>query len=66
MFGPNWKEGQNLCASRPTEVRLEEDHAVSMQILCCVIHHRNDNLPDPFDGRTALSLAVIIDKYDCA
>lgn len=66
MFGPHWKEGQNLCSSRPTEVRLVEDDADMMQLICCVIHHRNDDIPHTIDGRTALRLAVVIDKYDCA
>lgn len=66
MFGPHWKEGQSLCASQPTEVRLEDDDADVMQLICCVIHHKNEDIPDAIEPRTALKLAIVVDKYDCA
>src|SRR5262249_24550771 len=45
MFGPHWSEGQGLSKESPREVPLVEDDADALRIICCVIHHRNDDVP---------------------
>lgn len=65
MFGPNWREGQNLYTKNPPKVRIHDD-ANAMRTACCVIHHRNDLLPQHMflGALSCLRLAVLADKYN--
>lgn len=65
MFGPNYKEGQDLSSERPKIVRLEEDDAAAMQVLCCIIHHQHSGIPLKATSGEALRLASASDKYGC-
>jgi hypothetical protein len=64
MLGPNWREGQNLSKDSPGEVGLPDDNAVAMQMICCVLHHRNELAPGKLTPTETLHTAVILDKYD--
>ncbi|KAL7930105.1 hypothetical protein V8C35DRAFT_324539 [Trichoderma chlorosporum] len=64
MLGPNWSEGRNRTKESPKEIPLTEDDADAMHAICCVIHHRNDILPETFSPRQVLQIAIEADKYD--
>ena len=64
MLGPNWSEGQRLSEECPPEVSLEEDNPESLRIICNVIHHQNDNVPDKPPPEQVLEIAIETDKYD--
>jgi hypothetical protein len=65
MFGPHWSEGQDLSKEFPKEVPLTEDDADAMRTICCVIHHRNDAVPQALTTSEVLQIAIEADKYDC-
>jgi hypothetical protein len=64
MFRPTWSEGQGLSKESPREVRLVEDDADALQIICCVIHHRNNDVPQSLTPKEVLQIAIEADKYD--
>jgi hypothetical protein len=64
MFGPHWLEGQSLSKHSPTDILLPEDNAEAMRTICCVIHHRNDMLPEDLTAKDVLQIAILVDKYD--
>jgi hypothetical protein len=64
MFGPNWSEGQRLSKDLPTEVSLPEDDAEAMRTILCVIHLRNDLVPEHLTTQDFLQIAIEVDKYD--
>jgi hypothetical protein len=66
MFRPEWREGHDIRNRvKPVDVPLPEDDATALQLLCAVIHHRNDMVPDRLPIHTVLSIAVTAEKYDC-
>ncbi|CZR60106.1 uncharacterized protein PAC_10001 [Phialocephala subalpina] len=64
MFKPYWSEGQGLSKESPREVPLVEDDAHAMQTICCVIHHRNNDVPVSLTSKEVLQIAIAVDKYD--
>jgi hypothetical protein len=58
MFGPTWSEGQGLSKESPREVRLVEDDANALRIICCVIHHRNNDVPQSLTPKEILQIAI--------
>jgi hypothetical protein len=64
MFGPTWSEGQGLSKESPREVRLVEDDADALRTICCVIHHRNNDVPQSLTPKEILQIFIEIDKYD--
>ncbi|KAK3652961.1 hypothetical protein LTR56_004909 [Elasticomyces elasticus] len=67
MFSPRF-EGQALQTAEPyLEVPLPEDDGEAMEIMCEVLHHRNDRVPKSADGQEHLiaNVAELCDKYDC-
>lgn len=66
MFKQEWREGYDMKSrAEPVDILLPEDDATALQILCAVIHHQNDRIPDRLPIHTVLSIAVTADKYDC-
>jgi len=68
MLGPHFSEGQKpsqVDSKRPREIPLPEDDADIIIIICAVIHHQNDIVPDDLIPSEILQLSVVIDKYDC-
>ena len=66
MFGPHFKEGQGLGGAYPKEIPLPEDSADALELICCVIHSRNDAVPHSLSPSEVLRVAIAADKYDCA
>lgn len=64
MFRPNWIEGQGLSKDTPKEVPLVEDDADALRTICCVIHHRNDDVSQSLTAKEILQIAIEVDKYD--
>lgn len=66
MFEPEWREGDDLRSrADPAEIRLPEDNATALRLVCAVIHHENDTIPHELPIHTLLDIAVTADKYDC-
>jgi hypothetical protein len=65
MFRPNFGEGQNISPGCPKEVSMPEDDAFAMNMVCSVIHHRNNAAFDHLTPKQVLTLAITADKYDC-
>lgn len=63
MFGPNFKEGQHLDKQRPPEISLADDPK-SLEIICQVLHFRNNSLPNILDAEKVLKLAQTVEKYE--
>lgn len=63
MFS-RWPKGEGLSKEHSKEVPLVEDDADAIRIICCVIHHRNDIVPQSFTPREVLQIAIVADKYD--
>jgi hypothetical protein len=64
MFSPYWSEGQRLSKDSPTEVSLLADDPGAMWTICCIIHHRNDLVPEHLAAEEILQIAIEVDKYD--
>jgi hypothetical protein len=65
MFGPHFREDRYLgdLSSGTKEVRMPEDNAGAMEIICNVIHFRS--VPDEIETGLMLHTAVAADKFDC-
>ncbi|KAF1937281.1 hypothetical protein EJ02DRAFT_357184 [Clathrospora elynae] len=56
MFAPAWKEGDALLSQfDPIEILLPEDNATSMRIVCAIIHHKNQEVPDKLSDKQVFS-----------
>lgn len=66
MFRPPWLESTKLSENRisPPELALPEDDFRAMNVICCIIHHRNDLVPADLLARDILKIAIVADKYD--
>ena len=58
--------GAHLTTEKAIENPLPEDYGPGMQVLCNVLHHRGDHVPDRLEPVQILKLATLSDKYDCA
>jgi hypothetical protein len=66
MFGPDWKEGHNMLGrDGPVEVPLPDDNAAALKLICAIIHHRNQKVPQTLAADDVLGIAVMADKYGC-
>ena len=54
-----------LDQDKPVELLLPEDNADALKIMCAVIHHRNNEVPQTLAAGDVLGVAVTADKYDC-
>ncbi|KAL3424235.1 hypothetical protein PVAG01_03516 [Phlyctema vagabunda] len=66
LLGPDWKEGHEMLDrdGPPTELILPEDNAAALQLICTVLHHRNNKVPETLAAGDVLRVAVTADKYD--
>jgi hypothetical protein len=65
MFGPGWKEGHAMLGQEePVEILLPEDNAAALELICAIIHHRNDKVHQSLAASNVLAVAVTADKYD--
>ncbi|KAK0118388.1 hypothetical protein ONS95_012677 [Cadophora gregata] len=66
MFGPDWNEGHDILGrDEPVEVLLPEDNADALNVICAVLHHQNNEVPETLAAGDVLRVAVAADKYDC-
>lgn len=64
MFSSKWSEGRNLSCDNPKDIPLPDDDPFAIHVICCVIHHRNDLVPDSLVPRQLLAIAIAADKYN--
>ncbi|KAK0732203.1 hypothetical protein B0H67DRAFT_640502 [Lasiosphaeris hirsuta] len=68
MLEPPWVESQNLSNKSPKEIAIPEDDPNAMRALCCIVHFRNDLVPNikakDMEPPKILQLVVAADKYD--
>lgn len=67
MFSHRFKEGHELATSSAVEVPLPDDDSEAMKVMCKILHHQNDVVPNAAALSTAeiLQIAEASDKYDC-
>ncbi|KAG4427395.1 hypothetical protein IFR05_017123 [Cadophora sp. M221] len=62
--GPDWKKGHNILnRDRPIELLLPEDNADALKVICAVIHHRNNKVPQTLAAGDVLGVAVTADNF---
>lgn len=66
MFGPYFREGQNLSGTSPKRISLPENNAAAMATLCNVLHHRHDSVSKTPTETELVNVATACDKYDCS
>jgi len=65
MFGPGWKEGHDILdRDGPIELVLPEDNASALQLICIILHHQNNKLPQTLPATDILRVAITADKFD--
>lgn len=65
MFGPNFSEGQGLTADIRKEILMPGDDANALEIICKILHHRNDAISESLNPAEVLEIALTADKFDC-
>jgi hypothetical protein len=65
MFGPHFSEGQDLGGNSPKEVLMLDDNANVLEIICNIIHLRNDAVPEILTPDEVFEIAIAADKFDC-
>jgi len=65
MFGPHFSEGQDLRANSPKEISMPDDDANALEIICNILHLRNNVVPEVLCPIEVLGIAVAADKFDC-
>lgn len=67
MFSTRFKEGIELAASSDVVIPLPDDPPHAMDILCSVLHHRNNAVPQgpDLEAEEMARIAELSDKYDC-
>ena len=65
LFGPNFREGQDLNTSSPKEIILPDDDPYAMSAICATIYHDFDHIPRSPATDLVLSIIMHADKYDC-
>lgn len=63
LFSSNFREGQNVGVNDPKEIPLPEDHPAATQILCHIIHLRNDSIPEILEANLCFEVGKLVDKY---
>lgn len=66
IFGSELREGHQMSNQiDPIEIMLPEDDATALKIICSVIHHQNDEIPEELPARVILAVAIAANKYGC-
>ncbi|KAF2135726.1 uncharacterized protein K452DRAFT_346706 [Aplosporella prunicola CBS 121167] len=66
MFGPNFREGQNLNETNPKEVEFPDDDPAAMMVICSVFHFQYDHTQHYPDMAELKDIALLCDKYQCS
>lgn len=64
LLGPKYAEGQHLLSKGSVEVPLPEDDPEALTDILCVLHGRNDRVPEDIPVETLCDIATLCDKYD--
>lgn len=64
LLGPKFAEGQKLLTQGNVEIALPEDDPEAMETILCVLHGRNDRVPERIPGDKLCVVAMLCDKYD--
>lgn len=64
LLGPKYAEGQKLSSKGSVEVPLPEDDPEALTTILCVLHGRNDRVPEEIPGDKLCEIATLCDKYD--
>ncbi|RFU23654.1 hypothetical protein B7463_g12684, partial [Scytalidium lignicola] len=65
LFGPNFREGQDLNTSSPKEILLPDDDPDAMTAICAAMYQAFDQIPRSPATDFVLSIIRHADKYDC-
>ncbi|KAL5584271.1 hypothetical protein FOVSG1_013660 [Fusarium oxysporum f. sp. vasinfectum] len=66
MLRLNWTEGHGMRHYHgPFQLSLPSYNATALEIMCSVIHFRNERIPRTLAAGDVLAVAVAADKYDC-
>lgn len=65
MISNMYLEGARPSSTNPRSIFLP-DNEKNMRILCMILHHQSDQVPEELDPRALLSFAKLLDKYKCA
>jgi hypothetical protein len=65
MFGPHFREGQDLHGNSPKEISMPDDNADALTIICRILHLCNDSIPASQTPSEVLQIAIAADKFDC-
>jgi hypothetical protein len=65
MFGPHFAEGKDLNSNDPKEILMPYDNANALEIICNIMHLRNDAVPRSLSPNDIFEVAVAADKFDC-
>ncbi|KAM7216803.1 hypothetical protein V8F06_007780 [Rhypophila decipiens] len=64
MFNGNWAEGKDLSSACPKEIELPEDNPTAILIICRILHHQNNQVPESLGADMILKVVVHAEKYD--
>ncbi|KAF5006467.1 hypothetical protein FDECE_7154 [Fusarium decemcellulare] len=62
MLSPRWRKGE-MSSEDPLEVDLSEDDADAIRLVCLVVHHRCNEIPENLTPEELLQVAIVVEKY---
>ncbi|KAL7806861.1 hypothetical protein V8C44DRAFT_338495 [Trichoderma aethiopicum] len=65
LFGPNFKEGQEVRRGDHPRISLEDDDPKAMGLILSILHHKSSQVPLKMEPEALATLAIHCDKYDC-
>jgi hypothetical protein len=65
MFGSHFAEGKDLKSDDPKEILMPDDNANALEVICNIIHLRNDAVPESLSPNDIFQIAIAADKFDC-
>lgn len=65
LFGPNFKEGQEIRRGDHPRISLEDDDPKAMGLILSILHHKSSQVPLKMEPEALATLAIHCDKYDC-
>jgi len=65
MFNGNFTEGHGLSPVPPKKIALPDDDAMSMSLICKLIHMQTEDLVDEPSFSQLADIVIVCDKYRC-
>ncbi|KAJ3547296.1 hypothetical protein NM208_g1585 [Fusarium decemcellulare] len=59
---PRWRKGE-MSSEDPLGVELSKDDADAIRLVCLVVHHRYDEIPENLTPEELLQVAIVVEKY---